>query len=416
MTATQTSVATTPIAIIGAGPCGLTFARLLEMRNVDYVVFERDADPSPNPMYQGGTLDLHADSGQEAIKKAGLFDEFKKLARWDATRFVILNADCTLKKAAGEARDAPEIDRFQLRQLLLASIPPRRVRWGHGVRSIERDGKPNSEAPGMTVNFANGASISGFRLVVGADGAWSKIRPFITPAKPEYSGKMFIEGRISHGNPSYASLQELAGPGSMMALGQGRALLASQVSDRSYRIYIGLEGPETLVQTTLDVDDVEATREKLLSSTELYKDFAPSLRQFIADAEAPFRPWLLHRMPVSSLAWDRVPGVALLGDAAHVSTPFVGEGVNMAMYDALKLAQSIEKHCIDPKGNLFGDSDRVERALVEYETEMLGRARDFVRRCILSEDVFFAEEGARLLIDLINDAVENQKKQLFATS
>ncbi|KAK2033483.1 FAD/NAD(P)-binding domain-containing protein [Colletotrichum zoysiae] len=416
MTATHTSVATTPIAIIGAGPCGLTFARLLETKNIDYVVYERDADSSLNPMSQGGTLDLHADSGQEAIKKAGLFEEFKRLARWDATRFVIQNADCTLKTIVGETRDAPEIDRFQLRQLLLQSIPPHKVHWGHGVRSIERDGNSSSEGPGVTINFTNGASTSGFRLVVGADGAWSKVRPFVTPAKPEYSGKMFLESRISQGNPSYASLLELAGPGTMMAMGHGSVLIINQVSDRSYRLYMGLEGPETLIRTTLDVDDVEATREKLLSSAEFYKEFAPSLRQFIADAEGPFRPWLLHRMPVSSLAWDRVPGVTLLGDAAHASTPFVGEGVNMAMHDALKLAQSIEKHCIGPTGNVFEEPDRIEQALVEYETEMLDRAQGFIRRCILSEDMFFADDGAQLFIDLITGAVENQTKQLFETS
>ncbi|KAK1987779.1 hypothetical protein LZ30DRAFT_615130 [Colletotrichum cereale] len=413
MTATQASVATAPIAIIGAGPCGLTFARLLETKNIDYVVFERDVNSSPNPMYQGGTLDLHPSSGQQAIKKAGLFEEFKKLARWDATRLVIQNSDCTLSARVGETRDAPEIDRFQLRQLLLESIPPHKVHWDHGVRSIERDRNSNSETPRMTVNFANQNSISGFRLVVGADGAWSKVRPLITPVKPEYSGKLFIEGRISQTNPSYASALELSGPGNMMATGHGRLLIVQQVADGSYRVYMGLEAPESVIHTIFDLGNTEATREKLLSSAEFYKDFAPGLRQFIADAEGPFRPWLLHRMPVASLAWARVPGVTLLGDAAHVSTPFVGEGVNLAMHDALQLAQSIEKHCSGPKGDLLEESDKIEQALTEYETEMFERAQDHVRRCMLSEDVFFAENGAQLLIAAITDASNNQKQQLF---
>ncbi|GJC86165.1 tetracycline resistance protein from transposon Tn4351/Tn4400 [Colletotrichum liriopes] len=337
MASTQARFAKAAIAIIGAGPCGLTLARLLELNNIDYVVFERDANSTPTAMYQGGTLDLHANSGQQAIKEAGLFEEFEKLARWDATRFVIQDTECTLKASFGEDRNAPEIDRFQLRQLLLESIPSRKVQWGHG-------------------------------------------------------------------------------PGNMAALGHGRALMIQQVADRSYRVYMGLEAPETLTRTTVDVGDTEATREKLLSSTNFFRDFAPELRQCIADAEGPFRPWPLYRMPVSSLSWARVPGVTLLGDAAHVSTPFVGEGVNMAMHDSLKLSQSIKKHCSGMKSDTNEGSDELEQALTEYETEMFERAQDYISRCILSENMFFSDNAAQLLIDLITDSAEKQQEQLFMES
>ncbi|TID01699.1 Tetracycline resistance protein from transposon [Colletotrichum higginsianum] len=414
MATTQVRSTTASVAIIGAGPCGLTFARLLEQNNIDYVVFERDANSTPTPLYQGGTLDLHANSGQQAIKRAGLFEEFKKLARWDATRLVIQNPECTLKKSFGEERDAPEIDRFQLRQLLLDSIPSHRVRWGHGMQSIERDPNSSPEAPLWVVNFNNSTCASGFQLVVGADGAWSKVRPLLTSAKPEYSGKLFIEGRITHGNPSYAAALELVGPGNMGAWGHGRSLMVQQVADRSYRVYMGLEGPENLTSTVLDVADTEATRHKLLSSPEFFSSHAPELLQFIAEAEGPFRPWPLYRMPVSSLNWAHVSGVALLGDAAHVSTPFVGEGVNLAMHDALRLADSIEKHCRrDSEDKMHLGFAQLEKALVEYETDMLLRAQDYISRCILMETLFFADDAAQQLIDLLTDAVEKQQEQLL---
>ncbi|TQN64643.1 Monooxygenase asqM [Colletotrichum shisoi] len=401
MATTQVRSTHAAIAIIGAGPCGLTFARLLEQNNIDYVVFERDANSTPTPLYQGGTLDLHANSGQQAIKRAGLFEEFRKLARWDATRLVVRNPECTLKKSFGEGRDAPEIDRFQLRQLLLDSIPSHRVRWGHGVQSIERDPKSSPQAPLWVVNFNNSTS-------------WSKVRPLLTSAKPEYSGKIFIEGRITHGNPSYAAALELVGPGNMGAWGHGRALMVQQVADRSYRVYMGLEGPENLTSTVLDMADTEATRHKLLSSPEFFGNHAPELLQFIAEAEGPFRPWPLYRMPVSSLSWAHVPGVALLGDAAHVSTPFVGEGVNLAMHDALRLADGIEKHCRrDSEGKMHLGFVQLEKALVEYETDMLSRAQDYVSRCILMETLFFADDAAQQLIDLLTDAVEKQQEQLL---
>lgn len=174
------SAALGPIAIIGAGPCGLIFARLLEQNNIDYVVFERDVDSVPTPRYQGGTLDLHGPTGQQAIKSAGLFEEFNKLARWDATRVVIQDPTCNLKAQFGETRDAPEIDRLQLRRLLLDSIPAHKVRWDHGVRSIEKGPGCAAEASEWVIHFVNGTSASGFRLVVGADGAWSKVRPLVS--------------------------------------------------------------------------------------------------------------------------------------------------------------------------------------------------------------------------------------------
>ncbi|KAK1676144.1 hypothetical protein BDP55DRAFT_742115 [Colletotrichum godetiae] len=374
------------IGIIGAGPCGLTFARLLETNNIDCVVFEKDIDSAPTPMYQGGTLDPHGPSGQQALRSAGLLEVFSKLARWDATKFVVQDPTCTLKAEFGRDHDAPEIDRCQLRQLLLDSIPSHKVRLGHSVQAIDK-----GSGSDWIVKFKNGASASGFQLIVGADGAWSKVRPLLTMAKPEYSGKMFIEGRLSHGNPSYSAALELSAPGNMMALGHGRTVSVQQ----------------NLTRTILDIADTEATRQKLLSSSQFFADFAPELRSFISDAEGPFRPWPLYRMPMSSVKWTRVPGVTLLGDAAHVSTPFVGEGVNMAMYDALKLAES--------KSNEYGkDPSELEKAVKEYETEMFGRAQDFIKRCIMSEEIFFAEDGARRFINIISHAVDFSKNNCLS--
>lgn len=194
-----------------------------------------------------------------------------------------------------------------------------------------------------------------------------------------------------------------------MALGNGRMIAVQQVADRSYRVYMGLVAPETLPHTTLDMADIEATRQKLLCSPEFFADFAPELREFIANTEGPLRPWLLYRMPVPSVSWARVPGITLLGDAAHVSTPFVGEGVNIAMYDALKLADSIVKHC----SGISNESDKyaasLEKAVEEYESDMFERAQDFIARCIASEQMFFADDSAQQFINLITDAVKQQE-------
>ncbi|RKK22132.1 hypothetical protein BFJ66_g10222 [Fusarium oxysporum f. sp. cepae] len=391
-----------PIAIIGAGPSGLTLARLLEINNIDYMVYERDESPEPKFINQGGTLDIHASSGQVALKEARLFDEFKSIARWDASRVFMQNPSGTVTAVFGDERDAPEIDRLQLRKLLLDSIPTGKIRWGHRVKSIER-GDTASE---HVISFVNSTFASGFRAIVGADGAWSKVRPLLTSAKPEYSGKVFIEGSISHNNPSYTAALEHAGPGNMLAMGQHKIMAVQQLADCSYRFYMGMDAPEEHYRRPLGHEDTEDIRQKFLSSPEFFANWAPNLKEYLANAEGPFHAWPLYRLPVSSVSWKRVPGLTLLGDAAHLATPLVGEGVNMAMLDALMLVKAIVKYC-EQAGGADIEEGQLENALKEYEREMFVRGQDYIRRCMAREVEFFSENTAEDFINMINGAVDD---------
>lgn len=160
------------IAILGGGPSGLALARLLECNKIDYVVYERDT--SSLTVGQGGSLDIHGTTGQQVLKEAGLHDEFKKYARWEASKTIIQDKNGTTHLVSGEDQDEPEIDRATLRKILVESIPPSKVRWDHAVKSVEKLGNGD-----IAVTFANGTSVSGFKLVVGADGAWSKARHLV---------------------------------------------------------------------------------------------------------------------------------------------------------------------------------------------------------------------------------------------
>lgn len=164
------------IAIIGAGPCGLTFARLLELNNINYIIFERDASSTPTPQHQGGTLDLHPKTGQLALKRAGLFEEYSKIARWNAGTGVVMDPAGKTYVNFDKGAEGPEIDRVQLRRLLLDSVPEEKIRWDHAVKAVE---KVESGA-GWVIRFADGSTAAGFKLIVGADGAWSKIRPLVS--------------------------------------------------------------------------------------------------------------------------------------------------------------------------------------------------------------------------------------------
>ncbi|KAB8256342.1 hypothetical protein BDV32DRAFT_153428 [Aspergillus pseudonomiae] len=403
------------IAIIGAGPSGLVFARLLELGGItDYVIYERDESATPGPWQQGGTLDLHGSSGQLALKRAGLFDKFSKdLARWEASGLRIVDSTGETVVQMGEDYDAPEIDRLQLRELLLGSVPAHKICWDHAVSTIERrvDGRIPSGNNGCVIHFANGTSTTGFQLIVGADGAWSKVRPLLTSAKPIYSGKMFIEGSLSHNNPSYAIAAEMVGPGNMAALGNGIKMAVQQVSNGTYRVYFGLPVPEDFYHhrqhsTITDTDTTSKTevlRQLLLSSNDFYATWAPKLKALVETAEGPFRAWPLYHMEPGSVGWTRnvAPGVTLLGDAAHLSTPFAGEGVNCSMYDAVVLADHIIEQCGNDVSLVKMKDTALEKALSAYEEDMFLRGQDLIQRSTKSETMLFAENAAALFPQLL---------------
>lgn len=345
---------TTPtIAIIGGGPCGLTLARLLECKGIDYVVYERDESRNSNS--DGGSLDLHPKTGQKALQEGGLFDEFNKYARYDDTIFAITDKLGNRLLEFGEGRDAPEIDRRELRQLLLDAIPEGKIKWGHTLKSVKisEDNRP-------VLHFANGVVLSGFKLVVGADGAWSKLRSMITQATPHYTGKSFLISTIGHENPVYETTVSKVAVGSSLSIGSGKYIMIQRQGNGSYKIFFGLPVPENFFHnSTVKGQDVEATRHRLLS--DFYADWSEEYKDLIRHA-TDIRGWPLYTLSTEDMSWKSVPGVTLAGDAAHLAYPG-GKGVNLAMTDSLKLASKIAEH----------GTENLDQAVQEYEVDMFPR-------------------------------------------
>ncbi|KAK2843916.1 hypothetical protein FQN49_005945 [Arthroderma sp. PD_2] len=363
---------TTPaIAIIGAGPCGLTLARLLDCKGIDYVIYERDEREHSDRA--GGSLDIHAETGQQALRDAGLFDEFKRYARYDDTAFALADRLGNTVVQMGQGRDAPEIDRGELRQILLDSIPEDNIKWGNALKSasVGEDGRP-------VLQFSDGAVLSGFKLVVGADGAWSKVRKVLTQATPQYSGKSFLESKIGLDNPLYETIASKIGPGMLMSIGSGKLIVTQRQGNGSYRNYTGLQIPEDYFRNgTVDLQDVKATRNLLQS--DFYADWSEEHKKLIQHA-THFRPWPLYSLSTEDLAWKSVPGFTIVGDAAHVTIPN-GKGVNLAMTDALKLVAKITEH----------GSENLDRAVQEYEAEMFPRGIDMIEDGKEMADAIFSE-------------------------
>lgn len=307
---------TTPrIAIAGAGLGGLTCARILQLHGFENVtVFERES--SPDARQQGGTIDLHAGSGQEAVRTAGLFEQWRALARFEGQeqRKVDHATAALIEHEPAEGDFRPEIDRGQLRDLLLGSLTPGTVAWGRGVSSAK---------PGE-VTFRDGSTAT-FDLVIGADGAWSRVRGALTDATPRYTGVMFVETR----HDDDERLLDLTGQGTMVADHEGLMLWAQRNSGNHIRAYACLRADE----------DWKPSNAELL---DIYADWHPSLRAFLA-GELVHRP--LYALPVPH-TWEHTPGVTLLGDAAHLMPP-LGVGANLALQDAAELALAIAEHGVD---------------------------------------------------------------------
>ena len=136
--------------------------------NVTCTVFEREE--SLEARAQGGCLDLHVESGQAALIAANLFEKAKALLRYEGqdTRVLSTTGEI-LFDSIEEDHHRPEIDRKQLRQLLIDSVESGTILWNYNLQLVVE-----KETGKYELQFQNGKTASGFDLVVGADGAWSK--------------------------------------------------------------------------------------------------------------------------------------------------------------------------------------------------------------------------------------------------
>lgn len=379
MTSLHSSKSSSPrIAIIGGGPGGLTLARVLQTRGIAATVFERET--SADARSQGGTLDMHGDTGQVALKLAGLLEPFFALSRPEGQDGRMLDKTGKVlheEKSAADERFKPEIDRGELRRLLLGSLEDGVVRWGSSIRSVRPVGPGRHE-----LVFGDGKTET-FDLVVGADGAWSHVRPLLSDAQPQYTGVTFVEVHFNDVDRRHPHISELVGQGTMTCFADNKGLVAQRNANAHVRVYVALRVPEDWVKTGgIDFNDAPAARAALLR---LFPDWAPSLLGLVRECEDSFIPRPLYALPVPHV-WTTRPGLTLLGDAAHLMSPFGGQGANLAMLDGAEL------------GVALSEAPELETAVRRYEAVMQPRgqkAAEFAARGLagaISED---AERHAR---------------------
>ena len=349
---------TTPITVVGAGLGGLVLARVLHVHGIPVTVYE--AESSAAARTQGGLLDIHPSNGQLALEAAGLTGQFQGLVLPGRESYRVLDRAGTvlLDRPDDGTGERPEVSRGELRQLLLDSLPDGVVHWGRKVSMVRALGEGRHE-----LRFADGtAAIAS--VLIGADGAWSRVRPLLSGATPQYIGFTSVETFLFDADTRHRTTALAVGRGSMFALAPGQGFLAHRERGGTVHAYAEFKKPE----------DWLAGADGASVSARVAADFgewAPELTALITDrdTEPVVRP--LYTLPIGH-RWARLPGVTLLGDAAHLAPPN-GEGANLAMLDGAQLGQAIAAHPGD-----------VEAALGQYEQAMFPRAAEAAG----AEDIF----------------------------
>ena len=373
----------TPVTVIGAGLGGLTLARVLHLHGVPVTVY--DADASAEARTQGGQLDLHEHNGQLALQQAGLTQEYRSIIHsGGGAQRVLDQRGATLAELPDDGSMArPEALRGDIRRILLESLPDGTVQWGKKLRAATPLGQGRHE-----LTFADGSTAVS-DLLVGADGTWSVVRALLSDEKPTYAGMSYVDTYLHDVDERHPEAAAAVGTGAMYALVPGQGFLAHREAGDVIHTYVVLSRPLDWF-TEIDFTDADAARKQVAAE---FDGWAPELVSLITDGEsAPIRR-SIHRLP-DRHRWERVPGVTLLGDAAHATLPG-GEGANLAMLDGAELGQAIAAH-----------PDDAETAFAAYEEVMFVRSEAEAVAAQQTIELIFGAGAPFGLVDLINGGDE----------
>ncbi len=372
----------TSVTIIGAGLGGLTLARVLHLHGIPVTIYEGEA--SPDARAQGGQLDIHAHNGQLAIEAAGLTEAFRSIIHVGGAASRILDSQGNLlfEEADDGTGGRPEVLRGDLRRILLDSLPADTIQWGRKLDQVTGLGFGRHE-----LRFADGSSLE-TDLLVGADGAWSKVRPLLSPTRPHFSGVAFIETWLHDVDNRHAAAAAVVGKGAMFAAAPGQGITAHREAGNILHTYVQMKRPAEWF-AAIDFNDANAAKAAIAAE---FAGWPAAVTDLITEADMPLVLRLIHALP-DDHHWPRVPGVTLIGDAAHLMPPS-GEGANLAMFDGAELARA-----------LIACPGDTERALGIFEEAMFARSLAEAADAHQIIDLCLGDRAPFGLVDFFHSAV-----------
>lgn len=347
------------IAIVGAGPGGLTLARLLQLKGANVKVYERDFNQESR--VQGAIVDLHYDSGLKVMEAAGVMDAFKANYMPGADRYRMLDQTGNVyidehgkdsSAGFGDEHFRPEIDRGALRDLLISSLLADTVIWDSQFVSMAL---VNSV---WELQFKNGSKAIA-DLVIGAEGHQSKIRPYVTDIKALYSGATIIQGEIDKPENVCPEIYAMVDHANLIVMGTGKTIAVQPRGDGGLTFYAASLYPEDWIK--ISGIDFKNSEEVYAYLVKYYEGWNPIFFTLFKACNH-FVPRPLNYFPLDQ-HWETKPNLTLLGDAAHLMPPS-GEGVNTAMLDALDLTTCLTS----------GEFQNIQIAIAAYEKQMQSRA------------------------------------------
>lgn len=250
--------------------------------------------------------------------------------------------------------------------------------WGHAFESAN-DG---------LLRFADGSSAT-YDLLVGADGANSRVRPLLTDARPVHAGQHVVELGIPDIDRTHPDLGARVGRGNhRVVLGNKQSLSAQRNGDGRVRVYLSFYDTteDWPAATGIPFDDPAAARKQLI---DLFPGWDARSTALIAACDDTIRSWSIAALPVG-LTWTSRPDVTLLGDAAHLMPP-VGQGANMAMLDFALLGLALAAHPHD-----------VPTAVQEYEREMFERTSAAARQSAHMQQLLASADASQKMLSFFS--------------